>query len=79
MSESTSVNGAISVKWARHSTQPKTVFVEYDPVTLESVRLNFTPLLWSVGDTDFQIRLRDDRTQSWAGVQPVSVCWLAIW
>lgn len=75
----TSSAGAIGITWSRHSTQPKAVFVEFAPITVESVKLNFTPILHSVEAKNCQVRLRDDRTQSWAGVQPVSLYWLAIW
>lgn len=76
---STSVNGAVSIKWGRHSTAPFTVFVTYAPNNNDSVTNNFTPLIWSVGDSDFQVRLRDDRSHAWGGAQPVRLYWLATW
>lgn len=79
ISGSTSAAGAILVAFSHHSTSPRAVFVGYNPNAVESVRLNFTPVIWAVGDTDFQVRLRDDRNQSWTGIQPVSLYWIAIW
>lgn len=79
ISGSTSAAGAILVAFSHHSTSPRAVFVGYNPITVESVRLNFTPVIWAVGDTDFQVRLRDERNQSWTGIQPVSLYWIAIW
>lgn len=76
---STSVNGAVSIKWGRHSTAPFAVFVTYAPNNNDSVTNNFTPLIWSVGDSDFQVRLRDDRSHAWGGAQPVRLYWLATW
>lgn len=76
---STSVNGAVSIKWGRHSTAPFAVFVTYAPNNNDSVTNNFTPLIWSVGDSDFQARLRDDRSHAWGGAQPVQLYWLATW
>ena len=76
---STSVNGAVSIKWGRHSTAPFAVFVTYAPNNNDSVTNNFTPLIWSVGDSDFQARLRDDRSHAWGGAQPVRLYWLATW
>lgn len=76
---STSVNGAVSIKWGRHSTAPFAVFVAYAPNNNDSVTNNFTPLIWSVGDSDFQARLRDDRSHAWCGAQPVRLYWLATW
>ena len=76
---STSVNGAVSIKWGRHSTAPFAVFVTYAPNNNDSVTNNFTPLIWSVGDSDFQVRLRDDRSYAWGGAQPVRLYWLATW
>ena len=76
---STSVNGAVSIKWGRHSTAPFAVFVTYAPNNNDSVTNSFTPLIWSVGDSDFQARLRDDRSHAWGGAQPVRLYWLATW
>lgn len=76
---STSVNGAVLIKWGRHSTAPFAVFVTYAPNNNASVTNNFTPLIWSVGDSDFQVRLRDDRSYAWGGAQPVRLYWLATW
>lgn len=76
---STSVNGAVLIEWGRHSTAPFTVFVTYAPNNNDSVTNNFTPLIWSVGDSDFQVRLRDDRSYAWGGAQPVRLYWLATW
>ena len=76
---STSVNGAVLIKWGRHSTAPFAVFVTYTPNNNDSVTNNFTPLIWSVGDSDFQVRLRDDRSYAWGGAQPVRLYWLATW
>ena len=76
---STSVNGAALIKWGRHSTAPFAVFVTYAPNSNDSVTNNFTPLIWSVGDSDFQVRLRDDRSYAWGGAQPVRLYWLATW
>ena len=76
---STSVNGAVSIKWGRHSTAPFAVFVTYAPNNNDSVTNSFTPLIWSVGDSDFQARLRDDRSHAWSGAQPVRLYWLATW
>lgn len=76
---STSVNGAALIKWGRHSTAPFAVFVTYAPNNNDSVTNNFTPLIWSVGDSDFQVRLRDDRSYAWGGAQPVRLYWLATW
>lgn len=76
---STSANGAVSIKWGRHSTAPFAVFVTYAPNNNDSVTNNFTPLIWSVGDSDFQARLRDDRSHAWGGAQPVRLYWLATW
>ena len=76
---STSGNGAVSIKWGRHSTAPFAVFVTYAPNNNDSVTNNFTPLIWSVGDSDFQVRLRDDRSHAWGGAQPVRLYWLATW
>lgn len=76
---STSVNGAVLIKWGRHSTAPFAVFVTYAPNNNDSVTNNFTPLIWSVGDSDFQVRLRDDRSYAWGGAQPVRLYWLATW
>ena len=76
---STSVNGAALIKWGRHSTAPSAVFVTYAPDNNDSVTNNFTPLIWSVGDSDFQVRLRDDRSYAWGGAQPVRLYWLATW
>lgn len=76
---STSVNGAVLIKWGRHSTAPFAVFVTYAPNNNDSVTNNFTPLIWSVGDRDFQVRLRDDRSYAWGGAQPVRLYWLATW
>ena len=76
---STSVNGAVSIKWGRHSTAPFAVFVTYAPNNNDSVANSFTPLIWSVGDSDFQARLRDDRSHAWGGSQPVRLYWLATW
>ena len=76
---STSVNGAVSIKWGRHSTAPFAVFVTYAPNNNDSVTNNFTPLIWAVGDSDFQVRLRDDRSYAWGGAQPVRLYWLATW
>lgn len=76
---STSVNGAVLIKWGRHSTAPSAVFVTYAPNNNDSVTNNFTPLIWSVGDSDFQVRLRDDRSYAWGGAQPVRLYWLATW
>ena len=76
---STSVNGAVLIKWGRHSTAPFAVFVTYAPDNNDSVTNNFTPLIWSVDDSDFQVRLRDDRSYAWGGAQPVRLYWLATW
>lgn len=76
---STSVHGAVLIKWGRHSTAPFAVFVTYAPNNNDSVTNNFTPLIWSVGDSDFQVRLRDDRSYAWGGAQPVRLYWLATW
>ena len=76
---STSVNGAVLIKWGRHSTAPSAVFVTYAPNNNDSVTNNFTPLIWSVGDSVFQVRLRDDRSYAWGGAQPVRLYWLATW
>lgn len=76
---STSVNGAVLIKLGRHSTAPFAVFVTYAPNNNDSVTNNFTPLIWSVGDSDFQVRLRDDRSYAWGGAQPVRLYWLATW
>lgn len=76
---STSVNGAVLIKWGRHSTAPFAVFVTYAPNNNDSVTNNFTPLIWSAGDSDFQVRLRDDRSYAWGGAQPVRLYWLATW
>lgn len=76
---STNVNGAVLIKWGRHSTAPFAVFVTYAPNNNDSVTNNFTPLIWSVGDSDFQARLRDDRSHAWGGAQPVQLYWLATW
>ena len=76
---STSVNGAVLIKWGKHSTAPFAVFVTYAPNNNDSVTNNFTPLIWSVGDSDFQVRLRDDRSYAWGGAQPVRLYWLATW
>ena len=76
---STSVNGAVLIKWVRHSTAPAAVVVGYAPNNNDSVTNNFTPLIWSVGDSDFQARLRDDRSHAWGGAQPVRLYWQAIW
>ena len=76
---STSVNGAALIKWGRHSTAPSAVFVTYAPNNNDPVTNNFTPLIWSVGDSDFQVRLRDDRNYAWGGAQPVRLYWLATW
>ena len=76
---STSANGAVLIKWGRHSTAPFAVFVTYAPNNNDSVTNNFTPLIWSVGDSDFQARLRDDRSHAWGGAQPVRLYWLATW
>ena len=76
---STSVNGAVLIKWGRHSTAPFAVFVTYAPNNNDSVTNNFTPLIWSVGDSDFQVRLRNDRSYAWGGAQPVRLYWLATW
>lgn len=76
---SASANGAVLIKWGRHSTAPFAVFVTYAPNNNDSVTNNFTPLIWSVGDSDFQVRLRDDRSYAWGGAQPVRLYWLATW
>ena len=76
---STNVNGAVLIEWGRHSTAPFAVFVTYAPDNSDSVTNNFTPLIWSVGDSDFQVRLRDDRSYAWGGAQPVRLYWLATW
>lgn len=76
---STNVNGAVLIKLGRHSTAPFAVFVTYAPNNDDSVTNNFTPLIWSVGDSDFQVRLRDDRNYAWGGAQPVRLYWLATW
>lgn len=76
---STSANGAVLIKWGRHSTAPFAVFVTYAPNNNDSVTNSFTPLIWSVGDSDFQARLRDDRSHAWGGAQPVRLYWLATW
>ena len=76
---STSANGAVLIKWGRHSTAPFAVFVTYAPNNNDSVTNNFTPLIWSVGDSDFQVRLRDDRSPAWGRAQPVRLYWLATW
>ena len=76
---STNVNGAVLIEWGRHSTAPFAVFVTYAPNNNDSVTNNFTPLIWSVGDSDFQVRLRDDRSYAWGGAQPVRLYWLATW
>lgn len=76
---STSANGAVLIKWGRHSTAPFAVSVTYAPNNNDSVTNNFTPLIWSVGDSDFQVRLRDDRSHAWGGAQPVRLYWLATW
>ncbi len=78
-SGSTSVNGAVLIKWGRHSTAPFAVFVTYAPNNNDLVTNNFTPLIWSVGDSDFQVRLRDDRSYAWGGAQPVRLYWMATW
>ena len=76
---STSGAGAVLIKWVRHSTAPAAVFVGYAPNNNDSVTNNFTPLIWAIGDSDFQARLRDDRSHAWGGAQPVRLYWLAIW
>lgn len=76
---STSVNGIALIKWGRHSTAPFAVFVNYAPGNNELVTNNFTPLIWSVGDSDFQVRLRDDRSHAWGDAQPARLYWLATW
>lgn len=76
---STSAVGAVLIKWNRHSTSPVAVFVTYAPDNNDAVTNNFTPLIWSIGNSDFQTRLRDDRSHAWGGEQPVRLYWQAIW
>lgn len=77
----TSQLGAASVRFAKHKTKPKAVLVT-------RVRNNtdgddrariFNPIVWDIGDTEFQVRFWRLDTHNWAGSWPLTFSYLAIW
>lgn len=71
-------NGAIAIPFERaHATAPRTILLTQSRV-VDAVDLNFTPMVWSRTNDNFQIRLKN-RNATWAGVQPFECSWMAIW
>lgn len=77
----TSQLGAASVRFAKHKTKPKAVLVT-------RVRNNtdgddrariFNPIVWDIGDTEFQVRFWRLDTHNWAESWPLTFSYLAIW
>lgn len=77
----TSQLGAASVRFAKHKTKPKAVLVT-------RVRNNtdgddrariFNPIVWNIGDTEFQVRFWRLDTHNWAESWPLTFSYLAIW
>lgn len=73
--------GAASVRFAKHQTKPKAVLVT-------RVRNNqdgddrariFNPIVWDIGDTEFQVRFWRLDTHNWAESWPLTFSYLAIW
>lgn len=75
---STDVNGAVMVTFKRtHSKPPESILIT-QLHSVDSVDLNFTPVVWSFTEKNFQVRIKT-RNESWGGQQPFNFFWQAIW
>lgn len=75
---STDVNGAVMVTFQRtHSKPPESILIT-QLHSVDSVDLNFTPVVWSFTEKNFQVRIKM-RNESWGGQQPFNFFWQAIW
>lgn len=75
---STDVNGAVMVTFQRtHSKPPESILIT-QLHSVDSVDLNFTPVVWSFTEKNFQVRIKT-RNESWGGQQPFNFFWQAIW
>lgn len=76
--QSTDVNGAVMVTFQRtHSKPPESILIT-QLHSVDSVDLNFTPVVWSFTEKNFQVRVKT-RNESWGGQQPFNFFWQAIW
>lgn len=60
-----------------HSKPPKSILIT-QLHSVDSVDLNFTPVVWSFTEKNFQVRIKT-RNESWGGQQPFNFFWQAIW
>lgn len=75
---STDVNGAVMVTFQRtHSKPPESILIT-QLHSVDSVDLNFTPVVWSFTEKNFQVRIKT-RNESWGSQQPFNFFWQAIW
>lgn len=75
---STDVNGAVMVTFQRtHSKPPESILIT-QLHSVDRVDLNFTPIVWSFTEKNFQVRTKT-RNESWGGQQPFNFFWQAIW
>lgn len=75
---STDVNGAVMVTFQRtHSKPPESILIT-QLHSVDIVDLNFTPVVWSFTEKNFQVRIKT-RNESWGGQQPFNFFWQAIW
>lgn len=75
---STDVNGAVMVTFQRtHSKPPESILIT-QLHSADIVDLNFTPVVWSFTEKNFQVRIKT-RNESWGGQQPFNFFWQAIW
>lgn len=77
----TSQLGAASVRFAKHKTKPKAVLVTRVRNSTDGddrARI-FNPIVWEIGDTEFQVRFWRLDTHNWAESWPLTFSYLAIW
>ena len=60
-----------------HSKPPESILIT-QLHSVDSVDLNFTPVVWSFTKKNFQVRIKT-RNESWGGQQPFNFFWQAIW
>lgn len=60
-----------------HSKPPESILIT-QLHSVDSVDLNFTPVVWSFTEKNFQVRIKT-RNESWGGKQPFNFFWQAIW
>lgn len=73
--------GAATVRFAKHKTKPKAVFVTRVRAQQDGddrARI-FNPIVWDITATEFQVRFWRLDTHNWAESWPLTFSYLAIW